>query len=455
MERAIKAANLKRNSLILGLCYRDFANFYTQEEQYDKALYYNIGLLESEDEIRCRKPCVLNNIGDLYMKVGNFHKAKHMLLEAISQAAEEDHDYKAVIFQNLGEIEIHFKNYERAKSYIERALSSAKYTQNPEHRKFCCYLILFEIALEQWDISLSNKLYRECMEYFQNREYEIKYYRLQLGYGQLLMKEERFQEADEIFAQCMEFYQRIDHKKNCQMLYRVRLQIAKFLNRKDSYLLLLDNHFQWCQKVSQEVFENKEIELKFENVWLKNESQKNIKRQRAYEILKMVGKHIQLGETKREMFHELYQLLNRWMEVPIMWIGCLEKKDTLVYRYVIEMNEERPPVTVDLKEKKSIASHVFQSAETLLLQDLSSKEGEEILHKVSPNIYYNVPESIICLPLIVQNQFVGIWSLQSGKKGSSFAEEQTFLEELSPYIGMMVVQFSKNQEEVLPNTNGI
>lgn len=437
LERSLKISKIKLNDKICYYCHNSFAQFYTEQKKYDKALFHFMEILDNSDKMPCKKDCALNNIGDLYLRIGNYEKAVNFFNEALEIA--KNNRVKAVIYQNLGETYIRIKKYKEGKENLIKAMDiTNKYLSENlrEYRINSCKLLLMEINLNNWDLDNIEKEYLELYEIFGKHNDKKKFNLLKLLFSQYLMKRERFSEAQSLLEEILPFYIEINDKNKMKSIYKTLLQTSRILGQREKYISLLEVCFEKCLEIDENMFFREQMELKFKNIKLIKLADDRKKKQCIYEIALFLGECISNGENKRKLFLDTYNLLNKWFNVPIMWIGFIEDKEYLNYDIIIEMGEYKDSIKMKINDEKCLGGLAINKSETIILENLRLKSNEDLI--IKPRIHYHDMKSGIYIPLVINNKCIGVISFQTFKDDISFEEEKNFFEKIAPYIALVV-----------------
>ena len=131
-KKAINLYSKSANASVIGLVYGRLGISYDELKMYDSAHFYNAKALlyfkEAKDSSYISQ--WLSNIGNTYIKEGNFIQAEKLIKQSLKFKVK-DID-KAVRFNNLGKIYIETKRYKAAESILDSAMRFALQFQRLE-----------------------------------------------------------------------------------------------------------------------------------------------------------------------------------------------------------------------------------------------------------------------------------------------------------------------------------
>ena len=265
----------------LGLFYEDKGNFYTALNYFDDSttLLEGLGLQERNRIVR-----VLNNIGNVYLKLNNFDTALNKYREAYEKS--DNIADKVLVFNNIADVYLKLKNYGRAFSILQK---NAEFFQENKNQYGLAIVFskfgklyydqgsqYFHLAKKYSQLALAIKkregFHRECVEdyellsiiYLREKFYRVAEDNLVQGLnlvrsldfgrkeaffydhlGKLYQAEQNFEESIEYYQLAKESYEEFGEKElEGEMLENIGIIYFHSLGNLSKGLEFLENSYE-------------------------------------------------------------------------------------------------------------------------------------------------------------------------------------------------------------------
>lgn len=174
-------------------------------------------------------------------------------------------------------------------------------------------------------------------------------------------------------------------------------------------------------------------------------------------ILSEIGKELTSTLDFEEILEKVYDQVNSVMDASVFLIAMYsEKEDILTYEFCVEKDVRMPEVSVQLREDDGrLATYVIRNEKEVVINDLV--EDIKKLEGVAPMgaVAGELPESIIYMPILSQDKFLGVISVQSFEKNAYSEYEIDLLRNLSVYAAIALnnaVSYHNIEEQVKERT---
>lgn len=399
--------------------YNNIGEIYRILKCYDDAIvYYNLAAgLDRKLDYKATFGVVLSNIGNVEYHLGNYDKALEYLYESLSYLMKND--YKVGIVEAYGIVAlIHEKkaNYEECEKCFSKALdisSEISYDYgkidilldfSDFHGKIGKRQGAIDKLNEVYNISIDNKMYAKTMEICKRliRLYE---------------KEKDDYNANRYYKLYFENEKKLEH---IELKNR-----AKNLKTK-LYLSSLEE-------------ENKSILEKSEAFRIKSED--------LTAIIKNMSIISELGEkiTTTLNLNQIYEMLNDTVQsfVHANAFGVAlynEEKRTIEYPYLMENNIRTKMYEVDFDNEASVAVRCLRENKIIVINDMNNEYlnyVEDVNYITSNKDTYELNSAIYC-PLIIDNNLIGVITVQAFEKNSFTMITVQMIKALSSYAAIAI-----------------
>ncbi len=167
--------------------------------------------------------------------------------------------------------------------------------------------------------------------------------------------------------------------------------------------------------------------------------QKNKEIQQAYFNIKKlseIGQNITSILTFTELNKEMYKNVNSLIEAPIFGIGIVnEFEEKIEFEDFVENGEVNSYFAMSIENDDNFLALCFKHKRQIIVNDI---EKEYAIYFPQKNGYAKStdPQSLIFMPLIIDNQAVGVVTLQNFRKNAYINVDPNILVSLTTYIAV-------------------
>ena len=158
---------------------------------------------------------------------------------------------------------------------------------------------------------------------------------------------------------------------------------------------------------------------------------------KAYQNIKLlseIGKEITSKLSLSQIVSSVYHNINNLMDVAEFGIGLYDaQKQTITYKDYIHLNEVMPQIVLDTKHKNRFATICVLQQKEILINDIH-REYYSYIDSLDNYKESELLNSVICIPLIIEGQTLGLISIQSAQKNAYTDYHLNLLRNLAVYI---------------------
>jgi serine phosphatase RsbU (regulator of sigma subunit) len=164
--------------------------------------------------------------------------------------------------------------------------------------------------------------------------------------------------------------------------------------------------------------------------------------ERAYgniQVLNDIGQQITSALTPEDIIKTVYRNVNQLMDATAFGIGLYnEEKNRLDFPGFMERNKELKFSSDTLSEESTLASYCFNQRKDLFLNDTEKEFHNHIDPKYDFNfdIQREKPKSALYVPLVYEEEAIGVLTVQSMVKNAYKEMDLTILKNLASYISI-------------------
>ncbi len=218
-------------------------------------------------------------------------------------------------------------------------------------------------------------------------------------------------------------------------LVYINTQRLKAVNRKLEYLV---------EKRTSEIREQNNAleEQKREIISQRNniEQQKD-ELEKAYtniQTLSEVGQKITSTLDFEKLIKTIYHNVNQLLDASAFGVGIYnERMNALEFKGFIEKNEELPFSSDAIDDDSKLASWCFRNQELLVINDMQAEYQKYIKGPLNTKTG-DLPEAAVYVPLLVENEPMGVMTMQSFQKNAYSDLDLSIIQTLASYIAVAV-----------------
>jgi len=165
------------------------------------------------------------------------------------------------------------------------------------------------------------------------------------------------------------------------------------------------------------------------------------------EVMSEVGRSLTSTLTVETIITRLYERVSELMTVDMFGIGlALYDRNCIEYKLVIRQGERLPPYTRSLEDKQQFPVWCIEHNQTVFINDLDS-EGAAYFpdYRESVNLPFSINDrtgekiqSLIYVPLVFENEVIGILSAISFRKNAYLPVHPEMLKMLANYAAIAI-----------------
>lgn len=399
--------------------YNRIGEIYRIHRCYDDAIiYYNLAdNLEKKLNYKATLGAVLSNLGNIEYHLGNYNKALEYLNESLAYLISNN--YKIGIVEAYGLVALtHEKkaNYEEAERYFLKAMSISSETDYAYNKiDLLMDFINFlentgksELAIhkldEVYNISRDNKMYAKTMEVCK-------------------MAIRLYEKANDVN----------NSNKYCKLYFENEEKLApiEFENRTRN--LKMKIQFDSLEKENKKIIEKSEVlRIKTEDL---TEIIKNIS------IISELGEKITTTLDLNQIYEMLHNTIQTFIKASTFGVALYnEDKKIIQYQYLIDNNKRIEMHEVSFNSKTSMAAKCLREKRIIVNNDVNN----EYLHYIDNLNYINRTKngdpmnSVIFCPLIIDNNLIGVMTVQAFEKNSFKMLTIEMVKALSSYAAIAI-----------------
>jgi class 3 adenylate cyclase len=166
----------------------------------------------------------------------------------------------------------------------------------------------------------------------------------------------------------------------------------------------------------------------------------NTKLELSYNNLKSLS---QLGQTltssldTKEIILTINKHIQDIMESDIITIGMYEEDKGLIkYKFLVKNHKYIPSMASENLNEDNFSARCIKSNNEIIIKDLDNEYPEFVSH--IHDLWDEITQSLVYLPLQVENRLIGIFSIQSYNKDAYNSNQLSVLRTLASYIAIAI-----------------
>jgi len=167
------------------------------------------------------------------------------------------------------------------------------------------------------------------------------------------------------------------------------------------------------------------------------------KQKENIELLSEIGKEITASLDIDKIFYKLYEHVNQLVDATIFGVGIYyPENEQIEYRLAIENGKHYAPYTRSMKDKNQFPVWCIENRQPVFINDVkleSSRyinEYKESALRLENGSFSEKPESLIYLPLMSQDEVLGVITIQSFQKNAYSEYDLNLLQNLAAYTSI-------------------
>lgn len=465
LNEVIGIAKKENMFVILTRAYNSLGNVYIDLERYETSLkWYQKALKESkkhrllEHEGKC-----LNNIGEIYRKLKAYDRALDFYEKSITIHEKTGNDlYKSTSMINIGDVYHKMGEYNKAEKYAVEGLKICTKYEDILGIGYGNHL-LAEIYDEMGIYDRGIELYQKCFNIYDSLGDRAHIIIVWIDLGNLYLKLEDLKKAAKYFHKAHELSEEINVKSriaescsNLARIYEIEKNFEKALFYYKRYhdlekedhkeknqikLNAISNQFEIEKSiVKNEIYKLKNIELK--------ETTAEI--QRAYDKIRLIseiGKDVTSSLELESVLSSIYTHVNQLMDAYVFGIGLYDQKSGEIdYKMFMAAGKKIEISSVKVDNENSLAAYCIRKKQDVVINEVSLELDLYVKDSIKVNEEIGVIESIIYTPLYVENEIIGVLTVQSPFKNVYTESKKELLKTSASYLSIALNNSKKSQE---------
>jgi signal transduction histidine kinase len=272
----------------------NYLNLYDEAlENHEKALQLNkkLGIKKSVAE-------GYNNIGQIYLNIGDLAKAEQCFEQSIKWFECFSRGYN-----NLAVVLIRRERYREALDYMLRGLELIESSDSPDkHRSHVIAVInISEIYLKLGEYSTAEEYALKGMELSADRHDDTRIYGI-MAYGNLLLQQDKSTEAKRHLIEALELAEKQENREISKELYLLLSHCCELSGEYKQSLDYLKRHIELEKKIYQESLSNRLSQI--QRVYEEENEQL-----RAQQMIEKASRIATIGAMSAAITHEINQPL--------------------------------------------------------------------------------------------------------------------------------------------------
>jgi len=435
---------------------------YTRMGKVDLGLEFFLKGLELAKSIEDYRMVIFfyTNIGDTYESIMNMHKeALENFFEAFKISEEKldgKHELHGSILMYIAESYRKLGELDEALVYAQKGLEIAKRTKDSGYEAHCNHV--FGKALrDKGNIPEALKQLEQSLKIYQRIDYKYNQAELMCELAELNRKVGAFEESILFLKKSLEIAEEIEATALENNIHKELAEGYEGLGQYEMAILHYKEYIGQNAKLTSAIQEKKINAIVSAQKLEQAKKDAEIYRLRNFELkesytnieaISEIGRKITATQDIEEIIATIYDSICKLMDSPTFGLGLYDKyTETIDYKVFIEQSVRVRQFAVPVDEKKNFASKCVKTKQLVFCNDL-----EELMRKtnylpLAAEIFEaQDPLSLAYVPLIIEDEVIGTYTVQSYKKNAYSARKLEMLEALAPFISIALNNWQRSEE---------
>lgn len=410
------------------IVFNNMAENYKSLKDYGQALIYFNKAYEMDKKLNFEpsKGVTLLSLGEIYYMLKEYEKADLFSMDILKYFRLYNYSLAETnAYQLLALISWKKENFAKADEYFDRIINISSEEVSPYYQ-IGILVSYYEYLEDRGRLKEALKALRSACD-------------LSLKYNIL-------EKTTELSALLAEFYEKLeDHEaafKYYKMHYEYEKAFMDSMNKKRINSLNAKRKIANIEKEKKEIVEKNEV--------LKRKSKELEIVIDKISIISEVGQKI-TSTLKLDAITDILHLsIKNFMNMTTFVIGLYDEKNNMVnYLDFIDNGERVKKDSIRLDNKDTFAGKCIRSRQIIIVNDMSTEFSKYIDSKtynaVTEKNNYKLDSLIFC-PLLINNQVIGIMTIQSKEKNAFTPYHVELIKSLSSYAAIAVNNAIKSME---------
>lgn len=429
---------------------------------YEKQLKYcftSLGVAEGVD-YKSGIANALNGIGTVFYSNGEPSKGLEYLERGLKICEETGNEQvKMRILDGLGESHYQLGSYTTALEFKNKALGTARKLNIKQVESYALDGI-GTIYLALGDLEKSAEHYKSAIAIRKEMGFVAGEAQSLMHLGKAYLKYNQFIQAEQLLNEALVKAEKINA---IETIFKAHEALAE-LYEKNGNLSLFAKHVKEFHKYqldhsterNSQLIQSAELEAQMsrmsqEKALLLSQKEQLDRYMSDVKVLEDIGKELISSLDLEDILNTVYEKVNSIMDASVFAIGLYNPlADTIDMHLAIEKGVRMPSVSLSMKKDKTrIGVWVAINKKEAILNDVAN-EIQQYVGKVEIKAYVGeMPESIIYLPLLAQDNLIGILTVQSFEKNAYTDYQVGLLRNLAIYASSAIqnANLYKNLED--------
>lgn len=167
--------------------------------------------------------------------------------------------------------------------------------------------------------------------------------------------------------------------------------------------------------------------------------------QKSIEYISEIGRKITATQDIELIVNTIYEDMNKIVDANIFGLGLYDKDtETLDYRYFIECGARVPRFVTEMNDEKSYGTQCVRTKKTIVCNNIvSTGESTQYLPLADIESADQDPLSLVYIPLMIEDEVIGIYTVQSYLQNAYSESQVEMLVALSSFMGIALNNYLK------------
>ncbi|MES2133196.1 MAG: GAF domain-containing protein [Bacteroidota bacterium] len=448
--------------------YHIFCAYYFLAD-YDNALKYSHEMLHKAEQNKDigAQANALNGIGSVYYTSGENQKAIDALTKGLEFAEQEnDKHLLARILDGLGSAYLNLDNVQKSIGMKKRALEVARSVGSKQVESYAIDG-LAKIYLAANDLNNAEKQFHECLIIREELNFKSGIAETNFQLGDLFLKMNRLDYAITYLNKALAISQETNTKEviyktheSLSRLYEKQANTVKFIEHFKNYYTLKEEFFS--EKNKQKL---KGVEMQVSISQMEKEKELLGQKNKQLEMLSNdlvtlsdLGKTITSLLSVEAINKKVYEIINNIMDAGGFGIGVVSADGKeLIFPGYIEEGIVLASSGYDLSDTNRLATVCFNKEIDIVIND-HELESVKYIQKVQKPVIGQSVQSIIYLPLKINDKKLGVLTVQSFNKNAYDEYQVNLVKNLAVYCAIAIENatlYEKLEERVNTRTKEV
>jgi serine phosphatase RsbU (regulator of sigma subunit)/GAF domain-containing protein len=451
---------------IASVYYHIFCTFYFMAD-YDNALKYALEMLANAEKNKNvnAQANAMNGMGTVYYSSGENEKAVEILSRALNVIGEdtEDKNLLARVYDGLGSSYFNLKDMEQSIIYKKKSLETAR---SIGLKQVESYAIdgLAKIYLSINDLKSAEEHFRQSLMLREEIGFKAGIAETYLQLGELYLKQGKMEDSLAHLNKALEISTAISAK---EVIYKSHEAFSAYYEKQHNTELFVQHfkkYFQYKDEFFSEKNKQKMKSVEMQSHIARMEQEKELLSLKNRELesqskdllmLSDLGKTITSQLTVESINTTVYEIINAMMDAPGFGIGVVDVAgNMLVFPGYIEKGEVLESSGYELSDENRMATICFNKEIDIIINDFDQEAEKYIRKKMKPVVGQTV-NSLIYLPLLLNDKKIGVITVQSFNKNAFSDYHVNLLRNLALYCAIAIenaTHYERMEEEVALRT---